>query len=150
MQLSKMSNKDTGKPPAWFSLVAILAVLWNVSRLAAFVGQVNMPPDLFAQLPDQQQALYSSTPAWASAAFGLAVIFGTLGSLLLVIRKGMASLLLQLSFLAALVHVTHMYFMTRTVEIMGTGAMVLPIAAIAIGAGLALLAFKAKSVGWIR
>jgi len=149
MQLSKMSNKDTGKPPVWFSLAAILAVLWNVSRLAAFIGQVNMSPDLFAQLPDQQQALYASTPAWAAAAFGLAVIFGTMGSLLLLIRNAMASLLLQLSLVAVLVQVAHMYFMTATVEIMGTGALVLPITSVIVATVLALLSFKAKSVGWI-
>ena len=78
------------KPPGWFWAVAVLALLWNLFGLAMFYMQVNMTPEQLAQLPEAQRELTQAFPGWVWAVDGVAVVAGTLGSLLLLMRRRLA------------------------------------------------------------
>lgn len=83
--------------PKWYMPVAILALVWNLIGCAAYLGDVMLTPEAVAQMPADQQALYAARPAWAVAAYAIAVWGGALGSLGLVLKKRWASPLLMAS-----------------------------------------------------
>lgn len=145
-----MSNTTTAnKHPTWFWMVAILALLWNLIGVFAFVMQVNMSPGALAELPEAQRGLYESQPTWVTAAFAVAVFAGALGSLMLVLSKKLAAPLLELSLLAILVQMTYMFFLSDTFAIMGSGAMAMPIAIIVIAVLLVWFARTSITRRWI-
>ena len=73
--------------PRWFNVVAILAVIWNLLGVMAFVNHMMMTPEMIAALPIAEQNLYATVPLWATAAFAVAVFAGALGSLALLMKK---------------------------------------------------------------
>ena len=77
-----MSEKKIYKTPTWFMVVAVLLLVWNLLGVMAYIMQVTMSPETLAALPDAQRQLYENTPAWATAAFAIAVSGGALGCLL--------------------------------------------------------------------
>jgi len=55
-------------------------------------------------MPEAQRAIVEGRPAWATGAFALAVIGGSLGSFLLLLRKSAAYYLFIASLLGMIVH----------------------------------------------
>ena len=91
------------KPPLWFWIVAVLAVLWNLVGLFMFYAELTLTPQAVAALPPEQQQIHAAMPSWVYVFFGIAVIAGTLGSLGLLSRKRWAVPLLLLSLLGVAV-----------------------------------------------
>jgi len=143
-----MSDSRKQNTPAWFMVVAVVALLWNLLGVLAFIMQVTMSPEMLAQLPQDQQDLFSATPTWVTVAFAVAVNFGALGCLLLILKKNLAGLFLQLSLVAVLVQFAYNFFMANTLEVYGMTAMVLPIFTILVSIYLVTLAAKAKRMHW--
>jgi hypothetical protein len=73
--------------PKWFMPVAVVALLWNLMGCAAYLMDVMLTPEAIAAMTPDQQALYAARPAWAVAAYAIAVWSGALGSLGLVLKK---------------------------------------------------------------
>jgi hypothetical protein len=61
------------KTPIWFTVVAIVALLWNLAGLFAVVADLRLSPAEIAALPQQQQALYAARPVWSIVASVVAV-----------------------------------------------------------------------------
>ena len=70
---------SSSKPPVWFWIVSVVALLWNMLGVIAFVGQMMMTPDMLAQLPEAQRVQIEARPMWATIAFGIAVFGGAIG-----------------------------------------------------------------------
>ncbi|MEO9873092.1 hypothetical protein [Ekhidna sp.] len=144
-----MTNESI-KPPTWFWVVAIIALVWNLLGVGAYLGQAYVSDDIFSQMEEAVQDLINQTPAWATAAFAIAVWCGALGSLLLVLRRKLAYMVLILSLMGILVQMFYNFFMSNSMEVYGPGGAIMPIFTIIVGIGLVLLAKKGKSVGWLR
>jgi len=144
-----MSESNTNNAPTWFLIVGILALIWNLMGVAAYIMQVTMSPEAMAALPDAQRAIYESTPAWATSAFAIAVNGGALGCLFLVLKKAWAAPLLQLSLAGILVQMFHSFFISNSFEVFGPGGMIMPIMVIIVAVFLVWLAKSAKLKGWI-
>ena len=108
-----MSSENTQSIPVWFRITGFLALIWNLLGVSAYIMQVRMTEADLAALPEAQQMLYETTPAWATGAFATAVFAGALGCLLLVMRKGLAIPVLIVSLLAVLVQMFHAFFMSK-------------------------------------
>lgn len=52
------------KPPPWFAVLAVLALLWNLAGLFAVVADLKLSAAEIAALPLDQQALYRARPGW--------------------------------------------------------------------------------------
>ncbi len=143
-------SEDTIKAPTWFMVVAAVMFVWNLLGVMAYIAQVTMTPEAMAALPDAQRQLYETTPAWATAAFAIAVNGGALGCLLLLLKKNLAATFLQLSLLGVLVQMYHSFFMTKAFEVFGPGGLVMPIMVAVIAIYLVTLAAKAKARRWIN
>jgi len=143
-----MSEARKSKTPTWFLVVVVILLVWNLLGVMAYVTQVSMGPEALAALPDAQRQLYENTPAWATAAFAVAVNFGALGCLLLLLRTNLAGLFLQLSLVGVLVQMFHSFFMTNAFEVSGPGGLVMPVMVLVIAIYLVTLAAKAKMHRW--
>lgn len=143
-----MSDSMKHKAPGWFMFVAVVALIWNLLGVVAFMVQVTMTPEVLAQLPQNQQDLYTTSPTWVTVAFAVAVNFGVLGCLLLVLRKNLAGLFLQISLAAVLVQCFYNFFIAKILDVYGNAAMILPIVTILIAVYLVSLAAKAKRLHW--
>jgi surface polysaccharide O-acyltransferase-like enzyme len=143
-----MSETTRIKSPTWFMVVAVVLFVWNLLGVMAYIMQVTMSPEVMAALPDAQRELYENTPTWATAAFAVAVHGGALGCLLLILKKNLAGLLLQLSLAGVLVQMYHSFFISKSFDVFGPGAMVMPVMVIIIAIYVVTLAAKAKARKW--
>ncbi|MCR9292155.1 MAG: hypothetical protein NXI32_05515 [bacterium] len=112
--------------PAWFWGVTVVALLWNLMGLAAFVAQVTMTDEAIAALPEEQQGLYQNIPMWVNIAFACAVIGGTLGCIGLLARKRWALPLFVISLVGVLAQMFYSFFMTDLMEILGPSSAIMP------------------------
>ena len=124
----------------WFWIVSVLALLWNLMGVGAYLNDAFMSVDDLAQLTQDQRLLYESTPAWVTAAFAVAVWAGLLGSIALLIRKKWAGTVLLISLIGALAQNVYLFFLSTTFEVMGKEAMYLSITVILVGVLLVLFA----------
>ncbi|MBN2868591.1 MAG: hypothetical protein JXK08_07965, partial [Flavobacteriaceae bacterium] len=53
------------KPPIWFWIVSVIALLWNAMGVMAYLGQAFLTEEALAAMPPEQQEIYSiDYPAW--------------------------------------------------------------------------------------
>ena len=144
-----MSAEQAAKPPVWFWIIVVVMTLWNAAGVAAFVAQVTMTPEALAQLPAEEQALYTGLPVWALAAFAVAVFGGLLGCLGLILRKRWAVPLFVLSLIGVLVQFGHALLQTSAVEVHGTQAVIGPVVIIVAGIFLIWFSLLASKRQWL-
>lgn len=145
-----MTDISTSKPKGTFWVIAILALIWNLLGVMAYLGQVLMSEETLAALPEEQQELYTNVPTWATAAFALAVWCGFLGSIFLVIRKKLAKTFFLVSLLGILVQMVYNFFLSKNIEVYGPGGYIMPVMVIIIGVFLVWYSKDADSKGYLR
>ncbi len=144
-----MSQESIGVMPKSFYWIAGVALIWNLLGVGAYVSQVTMSPDALNALPEAERALYENVPAWATAAFAIAVNGGALGCLLLLLKKAIATPVLIASLAGVIVQMYHSFFIANSIEVYGPGGMVMPISIVIIGVYLVWFSMNAKNKGWI-
>lgn len=137
------------KPPAWFWVVGVLALLWNLLGVSAYLGEAFMSVEAFGKLPVEQRELFQSRPAWATAAYAIAVWGGALGCIALLMRKKWAVPVLLVSLIGILLQNVYQFFMSEAFEVYGATAMFLPVLVIVVGILLVLFARLSLKKGWI-
>lgn len=138
---------STNKPPIWFWVVSVIALIWNGLGVMAYLGKAFATEEMIAALPEEQQAEFLvEYPAWYTAAFAIAVFCGALGCIALLIRKRWAYSLFVLSAFGAIVQ--HVYLFIN-VEMTGA-AMVMPIMVILVCLLLIWFAKNAITKSWIN
>lgn len=145
-------ESDSPKIPTWFWVVAGLALVWNLLGVFAYIGQMMLMsnPEMMAELPADQQALYENTPAWATGAFAIAVWGGAIGCVLLLLKKKVAKIVLIVSLIGVLVQMVHSFFFSNNFDVFGPGAMIMPVMVIIIGFGLVWFSDKSIKEGWLN
>ncbi|OUS23255.1 hypothetical protein A9Q98_15740 [Thalassotalea sp. 42_200_T64] len=141
---------NSTKLPNWFTVVAVMTLIWNLMGVMAFISGQIMSAEQIATLSQAERHLHETTPVWATIAFACAVFFGALGCLFLVLKKAVATNLLIVSLAAVIVQMFHAYFMSNSWEVFGPGGAVMPVMVIAIGIYLVMLSKKAVKQGWIN
>ena len=121
-----MNENASTAVPIWFKIVSWLFLVWNLVGLGVFALAMTVFGDrealAKAGLSEEQIELTLSTPTWVNIAFGVAVVFGTLGCVLLVMKSRLAVPALVVSLLGVLAQNTYMYLLSDTVKVMGVGA----------------------------
>ncbi len=108
------------KPTTGFWIISVLALIWNLMGVANYLGSTMIEPATFLETQGQAFVdLLSSKPAWATAAFAIAVFSGVLGCLGLLLRKSWSRILFVISLLGVIVH-TAWGFMSGLFKIVGT------------------------------
>ena len=145
-----MSKHPTSKPPLWFWIVSVLALLWNLMGVMNYLGRAFMKEAIKAEMTPEQVSLMESTPAWVTAAFAIAVWFGAAGCIGLLLRKKWAKSALGMSLIGVLVQTGYGFFMTNASEVYSqTEAVIIPAMVIIIGVFLVFFARLAERRTWI-
>ena len=138
------------KPATWFWVVSVLALVWNLLGVMAYIMQVTMSPEALQALPENERTLMESVPMWVTSAFAIAVWGSTLGSILLLMRKKIATPVLILSFMAILVQMYYNLFMSKSMEVYGPGGLAMPVMVLVFGIFLIWFSRKSTANGWIK
>ncbi len=144
-----MTTTTKVKPPMWFWIVSVLAFVWNIMGVIAYLGQAYMPIEDLEKMSQAERLLFESQPAWVTGAFAIAVWGGTLGCLLLLLRKTWARPILLLSLVGIIAQLSHSFFMSNAFEVYGPGSMVMPLMVLIIGVGLLFLSKKGIAASWL-
>lgn len=145
-----MTTETKVKPPAWFWIVSILALLWNLAGAMAYIGQAYMSDEVLAAMSEAERNLYETQPAWVTAAFAIAVWGGTLACIFLLLRKKWAKPLFIISLIGVLTQMSYNFFLSNAFEVFETVDMVMSVMIAIIGIALILFTNKAISKNWLR
>lgn len=128
------------KPHFSFWIVIGLGLLWNLGGCLNYIMQTN--PDNVEEMPELYQLIINTRPAWATAAFALAVFGGAVGCILLLLRRGVAVSVLIISLIGTLA--------TAVDTIMRVGMAPSLLLSILVAAALLWYATIAQRKNWLR
>jgi hypothetical protein len=149
MSDDNLTEVTAAKPPAWYWVAAIGALLFECLGCFFYLAEVRLTPEQIALLPLDQAAMLNARPAWYYAAFGVAVWVGLLGSLGLLLRKRWAEPMLLISLVAVVIQFSAV-FIVPEMRVVTSDALLGPIVVIVICYGIYMLARLAKRRGWLR
>jgi len=144
-----MENTSVIKPPAWFWVVSILALLWNLMGVGAYLADAYTSIEALGEMSQEVRELYEATPSWVTAAYAIAVWFGAIGCIALLLRKKWARPILIISLLGVIGQQVYNFFLSNTFEVYGSEAMILPILVLIISVALVYFAGMSQKRGWI-
>jgi hypothetical protein len=85
-----LDQRGQGRAPWYLWVVGGLAVLWNGFGTLSWAGTTFMPDTFLNGLPADQRDYVSGLPLWSTLTWGLGVLGGVVGSVLLLLRKSLA------------------------------------------------------------
>jgi hypothetical protein len=144
-----MSSEIHSKVPAWFWLLAILAVLWNLVGVASYLMDVTLSEEALAQLPEAQRNLRAATPSWVTGCYAIAAFAGALGSIALLVRKAWAKLLFAVSLAAVILQMGYVFIGMNASEVLGAAAMIFPAIIIVLGIFWLWFSMLSQKRGWL-
>jgi hypothetical protein len=140
----------TNKPTTAYWVIAIIALLWNGMGAVQYLTIELMNPDALEALPEVERSFYENVPAWATAAFALAVWGGLAGSLLLLLKRKWAKAAFLISFAGILVQLAHNYLVGNAMEVYGPGGLIMPVLIVLFGAFLIWHTNQSIAKGWLN
>ncbi len=90
-----------------FWLMGAITLLFNVMGVLNYFAQMNA--ESLDAFPEMYRPIIEGRPAWATAAFAIAVFGGTLGCILLLLRKSTAFYVFAVSLLGVIGSMFHIY-----------------------------------------
>ena len=138
----------TIKPTSAFWIISVLALLWNIMGVIAYLGQAYMTEEVLKMLPQGEQDYHNNVPAWVTGIFAIAVFAGAFGSIGLLMQKKWANILFIISLIAVITQFIYNFFIQTDVEITGV-KMIWPLVVLIIAILLVFLSRKATKEGWI-
>ncbi|GMN11969.1 hypothetical protein MTsPCn9_32710 [Croceitalea sp. MTPC9] len=146
-----MTTNEINKPPVWFWVVSIIALLWNLTGVFNYLMQAYLPIEQLEAMSQAERELYEGQPAWVTGAFAVAVFAGTIGCIALLIRKKWARPVLILSLISSISLFSYTLFISNTIEVYGiVHAIIMPILVVLIGIYLVFFAKKGIVNGWLK
>lgn len=140
-------HRETIQAPAWFTLAAIAAVLFEGFGAYSYLVHVTTDPN---SLPIDQRDLVLAMPGWMTAAYAVAVWAGLGGALLLLMRRRLAAPLLLLSLAAAAVQFGALLAVPALRNLVGSDELLLPFVILVACYAIWHLAWQARRWGWLR
>lgn len=137
------------KPPLWFWAVSAAMLLWNGLGAMAYVADATITVDALNAMSEAERALRASRPAWATAAFAVAVFGGVVGCLLLLVRSRWAFPVLVLSLLGVAVQMTQAFLIANSYEVYGPPGLIMPALVLTFSLLLVWFARRARARGWL-
>ena len=137
------------KPSNLFWVISSIALVWNLMGVFNYLDQAFMTDKILETLPKEQQILYQDVSAWVTAAFAIAVFSGTLGSLLLLLKKKIATTFFIISFLGIVGQMSYGLLIDQNSDSYGPMGIAMPIIIIAFGGYLIWYSRKANEHRWL-
>ncbi|WP_313809229.1 sugar transporter [Sphingobium sp.] len=112
--------------PRSFLGIGIILLLWNLMGVAAFIMQYTADLNQLARADPYAAKIFASMPGWTWAVYAIAVGAGTLGAILLLLRKAAAAPLFLLSIAAVIVQFGYSFTRTDLLAVKGVTATIFP------------------------
>ncbi len=141
---------DSNKPNAIYWVIAVIALLWNGLGTLTYLTQAFMTDEVMAMLPAEQQEALANTPSWVTAMYAIAVWFGLLASIALLLRRKWAYPLFIISLIGVLGQNVYNFFMSNNAELYGAQAYIMPVVIILFGIFLIYYAKSSSAKGWLK
>lgn len=136
--------------PVWFWIVAALAILWNLMGVYAYWSHITLSDEALAAYPAPVQEMYRATPAWANAAFAVAVFGGVAASIALALRSRFAIALFGVSLAAFLVQAFQAFVLANAIKVAGASAAIMPSIVLVLAIALLWFSRMARGKNWLR
>ena len=117
--MSEPPQSTRPRTPWHLWVVGILALLWNAMGAFDYLMTQTRSEGYMSQFTPAQLEFFYAFPAWVVSAWAIAVWGGVLGSLLLLLRRGLAYPVFIVSFAGLLVTTIHNFVLTNGIEAMG-------------------------------
>lgn len=138
------------KIPAWFWVVSIIMLLWNIMGVGSFFMHTFVSDEALQAMPEAERALYGEYPMWTHVVFAIATFAGLLGCIGLVMKKSWSKPIFMVSLIAIIVQMSHSLFMTSSVEVYGSAAYPMPILVVVIAIFLVWFSSNGTKKGWLN
>jgi hypothetical protein len=143
-----MDDTQAPRPvPGWFTVAAAVALLWEVLGCVMFVSQLRIDPAL---VDSADRAVLAAAPQWMIAAYGVAVVTGVLGALLLLLRRRLAVPLLAVSLVAVVVQDSAYLLAPALRNLTASDDLFLPFLILVVCYSIWHFARAARKSGWLR
>ena len=136
--------------PAWFRVVAVLALLWELFGVAMYLMHVGVLPNDPSQMSEAERSLMESSPMWVTGLFAIGVFSGALGAVGLVLPRRWARPVLVLSLIAVVLQFGGWLLLTDAIAIIGPTVFVMPLIIVLVAILLVWLADMGAKRGWLR
>lgn len=133
-----------------FWIVAGLLLVWALIGDGAYLGQVTADLDELAKTDPSAAKAFATMPAWAWAAYAIAVWVATGAAIALLLRRKLAVPLYAVSMVAVLAQFGWTFFGTDLLADKGLGAAIFPLLIIAIAVFSLWYARRKKHEGVLR
>jgi hypothetical protein len=138
------------KPPLWFWIVSVLLLAWNGMGVMAYIQQATITQEAVQAMPAAERALLLARPAWATAAFAVAVFGGVVGCLLLLVRSRRALPMLLVSLIGVVAQMTYQFVIADSLAVYGPGGLIMPAMILAGALFLVGFAVAGRRRGWLH
>ena len=97
-----MTNTSSNKPPIWFWIISVIALIWNGLGVDGYLGQAYNTERYRSSFTPEQLEVAANAPSWIMGAFAIAVFTGVLGAIFLLLRKKIATTFWMISLIAVI------------------------------------------------
>jgi len=140
-----VSEKVTGSVHWSFWVVGAVALVWNAMGVLNLVMQMN--PDVLATYPESHQTIVANQTGWIAASVTVAIIGGTIGCVLLLLRKAGAVYLFYASLIGTIIVVAHT--LSLSIELSASDIVMIIVMPVVVAALLAWYSRWTAMRGWI-
>lgn len=144
-----MTTKSRNKPPVWFWIVSVIALLWNAMGVKAYLEQAYDTEGFRNTYNAEQLEIMANQPSWYTAAFAIAVFGATLGCIALLMKKKVAKLLFLLSLIGIIGQLYYNLVIIDSFESFGTPEIVMTVMIPIVALLLLWLSKKGIAKGWL-
>ena len=139
-------KNSTNKPPVWFWFLSALALI----GVQQYLLQAYNTEEFRAAYTAEQLVLIDNTPAWATAAFAIAVFGSVIACILLLLRKKLAKTVFLVALIAIIVQMVYGLLIAKNYEVFSSFEVSMSIFVPVIGILLYLFAKRSAEKGWIN
>jgi hypothetical protein len=107
------------KAPWHLWVIGVVALLWSSMGAMDYVMTQTRNESYMSNFTPEQLSFFYGFPAWIVATWAIATWGGVVGSVLLLLRKGIAVWLYLASFIAMLITTFQNYILSNGMEVMG-------------------------------
>jgi len=143
-----MDDRFTPRPVArWFTPAAFGSLLFMLLGCAVYGMHIYTDP---MTLPLDQRAMFEAEPRWVTSLLGVAVVVGTAGAILLLLRRRIAAPLLLVSLIVAVVWAVGLFAAPRLRDLLDTSDIAAVIIALALSWTIYWFARHSRQRGWLH
>lgn len=143
-------TEGASKAPLWFTIGAVLLILWGLMGCASLYMHFVLGPDADPNATAYDRQLYASLPLWLNIVYVVAVLGGLFGAIALLLRRQVAVVLSLVSVVTVAIQFGWMFLATDIIAMKGVWTTYFPAFIVAVQLFQLWFANRAKGGGLLR